>query len=122
GIRDRNVTGVQTCALPIFLDHVYKIQPNIIAITGDIVQTDATNLDEATLFTFFKALTDIAPTFAAFGNHDAASLQHNLLVRTMGAAGIVHLNDRAITYSYKGQPLTLMGLDDKMNKYFLVGD
>src|SRR5699024_10674309 len=85
-------------------------------------QTDATNLDEATLFTFFKALTDIAPTFAAFGNHDAASLQHNLLVRTMGAAGIVHLNDRAITYSYKGQPLTLMGLDDKMNKYFLVGD
>lgn len=104
------------------LDHVYKIQPNIIAITGDIVQTDATNLDEATLFTFFKALTDIAPTFATFGNHDAASLQHNLLVRTMGAAGIVHLNDRAITYTYKGQPLTLMGLDDKMNKYFLVGD
>src|SRR5699024_12467432 len=45
-----------------------------------------------------------------------------LLVRIMGAAGIVHLNDRAITYSYKGQPLTLMGLDDKMNKYFLVGD
>ncbi|MGY0836143.1 metallophosphoesterase [Aerococcus urinaeequi] len=104
------------------LDHVYNIQPNIIAITGDIVQTDASDLDEATLFTFFKALTDIAPTFATFGNHDAASLQHNLLVRTMGAAGIVHLNDRAITYNYRGQSLTLMGLDDKMNKYFLVGD
>jgi predicted MPP superfamily phosphohydrolase len=112
----------QKVDLNAILDHVYQMQPNIIAITGDIIQTDAAQLDEATLFTFFKALTDIAPTFATFGNHDAVSLQHNLLVRTMGAAGIVHLNDRAITYTYKGQPLTLIGLDDKMNKYFLTGD
>lgn len=112
----------QRVDLNAILDRVYDMQPNIIAITGDIVQTDATNLDEATLFTFFKALTDIAPTFATFGNHDAVSLQHNLLVRTMASAGIVHLNDRAITYTYKGQPLTLMGLDDKKNKYFLTGD
>lgn len=104
------------------IDQVADIQPNIIALTGDIIESDASGLDEATLFTFFRALTEIAPTFATMGNHDAVSLQRNMLVRTMAKSGVVYLNDRAVTYTYKGSPITLIGLDDKSNKYFLTGD
>jgi len=102
--------------------HVTEIQPDIIALSGDIIETDATGLEEAELYTFLHALTDIAPTFATFGNHDAVSLHQNMLIRAMAKAGVVHLNDRAITYTYKGQAITLMGLDDKANRHFLNGD
>lgn len=104
------------------VEQVYQIQPNIIALTGDIVETDATGLDEGELYSFFSALVEIAPTFAIFGNHDAVSLQHNLLTAAMSNAGVVHLNDRALTYTYRDQPITLIGLDDKANKHFLTGD
>ncbi|RPA60567.1 hypothetical protein EF384_05225 [Aerococcus agrisoli] len=101
---------------------VAEIQPDIIALSGDMIETDATGLEEAELYTFLRALTDIAPTFATFGNHDAVSLHQNMLIRAMAKAGVVHLNDRAITYTYKGQAITLMGLDDKANRHFLNGD
>src|SRR5207249_6707114 len=38
GIRDRNVTGVQTCALPIYLRFVVDDEPKIVQIARDYLQ------------------------------------------------------------------------------------
>jgi len=37
GIRDRDVTGVQTCALPICLTELGKTNPNVVALCADLI-------------------------------------------------------------------------------------
>src|SRR5699024_11862939 len=49
GIRDRNVTGVQTCALPILLDEAGRVE-SVIKIATDVTEQEKTIKDSTDEF------------------------------------------------------------------------
>ena len=72
GIRDYDVTGVQTCALPIFVDHV-ELEESLIKGLQKHVEMDAPEEDEVDLIAIQQAYdgeTADAPTASALDGNN----------------------------------------------------
>lgn len=85
-------------------------QPDIIVITGDLVDSRRTNMDIA--LNFVKAAVQIAPVYYVSGNHEASLSQYDTLKTGIEAAGAVVLEDRSVQLDRSGEAVTLMGLSD----------
>lgn len=85
-------------------------QPDIIAITGDLVDSRRTDMDIA--LDFVKAAVQIAPVYYVTGNHEASLSQYDTLKTGIEAAGAVVLEDRLVQLDRGGEAVTLMGLSD----------
>lgn len=85
-------------------------QPDIIAITGDLVDSRRTDMDIA--LDFVKAAVQIAPVYYVTGNHEASLSQYDTLKTGIEAAGAVVLEDRSVQLDRGGEAVTLMGLSD----------
>ncbi|AMB99180.1 hypothetical protein AWM75_03790 [Aerococcus urinaehominis] len=103
------------------IDQVAQARPDLIFMTGDIIQGDQV-FDEKELFNFAKALVDLAPVFAVYGNHEAGSALARRMESVLSAAGVTFLNDQAVSLEFAGDPITIMGLLEKPNRRFLQGD
>lgn len=85
-------------------------QPDIIVITGDLVDSRRTDMDIA--LNFVKAAVQIAPVYYVSGNHEASLSQYDTLKTGIEAAGAVVLEDRSVQLDRSGEAVTLMGLSD----------
>ena len=104
------MTGVQTCALPIF-DILKAESPNIIAITGDLIDSNHTNLEVA--LSFAQQAVKIAPCYFVTGNHEAwVGSQYEELKTSLENAGVTVLQDEAIELNYGDECIQLIGLND----------
>lgn len=90
---------------------IKKEHPNMIAITGDLVDSNKTNIDTATALV--HKLMQIAPCYYVTGNHEAwirskfSELEEKLLDEN------VHiLHDQVIKLEKGGQTVQIAGLDD----------
>src|SRR5699024_12082280 len=108
GIRDRNVTGVQTCALPILIgdlhDHEFgeenqklaekisEIEPDLILMDGDMLNSDSESARVPV--TLIQKLKDVAPIYYALGNHeeDYIARGNEDLIQELTNAGAVVLD------------------------------
>ena len=103
------------------LDMLRETEPDIIAITGDIIDSSNTNIDIALQFT--KAAMEIAPCYYVTGNHEARISKYDELKAGMEAAGVVVLEDEKTKISLEGGEITLIGVNDPSYQTdYLFGD
>ena len=85
-------------------------RPDIIVITGDLI--DANHTDAGIALCFAQESVRIAPTYYVTGNHEAASPQYDTLKAGLEEAGVIVLEDEAISLERNGETITLLGLGD----------
>lgn len=84
--------------------------PDIIVITGDLVDSGHTDIDIA--ISFAEEAARIAPVYYVTGNHEARLSQYDRLRNGLEAAGVSMLEDRAVELERDGEKITLVGLSD----------
>ena len=87
-----------------------ECEPNIIVITGDLVDAEHTDIDVA--LDFAKEAVQIADTYYVTGNHEASLSQYDELKAELENTGVVVLEDKAMQLEYNGDDITLIGLSD----------
>ena len=96
-------------------------KPDIIAITGDIVDSRNTDIDTALLFA--KEAVKIAPCYFVTGNHEARVLEYTALKENLTELGIVVLEDERIEIEKSGETISFLGVDDPcFQADYLFGD
>jgi len=82
-------------------------EPDIIAITGDIISTRTTPIEESGVFEFIQRIVQIAPVFYVDGNHEHSNSN---LFDYFRQNGVIILADESITVSVNGRNVTLIGM------------
>ena len=86
-------------------------QPDIIAITGDLI--DSRHTDVETVARFVEQAVQIAPVYYVTGNHESRIPQaFAQLEERMTAAGAQILRNQSLYWEREGQRVQLIGLDD----------
>ncbi len=85
-------------------------EPDIIAITGDLVDSNRTDIGVA--LDFVGEAVKIAPVCYVPGNHEAAITQYDTLKSGLEAAGVAVLEDKALRLERDGDKILLAGLKD----------
>lgn len=103
------------------LDMLRETEPDIIAITGDIIDSRNTNIDIALQFT--KAAMEIAPCYYVTGNHEARVSKYDELKEGLLEQGVVVLDDERIELELSGKTIALLGVNDpSFQTDYLFGD
>lgn len=92
------------------LQAISESTPNIIVITGDLIDMNHTNIDTA--LDFAKDAVQIAPVYYVNGNHEAALSQYDELKAGLKSVGVTVLENKAIQLEHNGSMVTLVGLSD----------
>lgn len=87
-----------------------ECQPDMIAITGDLI--DANHTDIETALAFANEAVKIAPVYYVSGNHEARCSEYDTLKTGLEAAGITVLEDEAVYLERDGKTIVLLGLAD----------
>lgn len=86
-------------------------RPDIIVITGDLVDSSRANIDIA--MTFVKQAMKIAPCYYVTGNHEAwIGKTYMELENQLVKAGVVVLHDEVISFFREDESIYIIGLDD----------
>lgn len=99
---------------------VTKQRPNLIVITGDLV--DGNHYNEAPAIELVKGLSTLAPVYICLGNHEAwAGVDDSPsgFLEKLQAAGGTILRGESVTVNHNGDSVLLGGIDDP---YFSHGD
>lgn len=95
-----------------------KAEPDIIVVTGDLV--DSRKTDFGIALRFLQRAVQIAPCYYVTGNHEARlTKEFPAFERDLTLAGVKVLRNEAVKLQRGGQYLTLIGLDDPN---FMRGD
>jgi len=94
------------------IDAVKKSQPDIIVITGDLLDSRAENIDAA--MGFARAAVDIAPTYFITGNHEAASDQYQLLKNQLTEIGVIIVDNQQVFIEQGDARISLVGVADPL--------
>ena len=93
------------------IDILEAESPNIIAITGDLIDSNHKNLEVA--LSFAQKAVKIAPCYFVTGNHEAwIGSQYEELKTSLQNTGITVLQDEAIELNYGDVCIQLIGLND----------
>ena len=87
-----------------------ECKPNIIVVTGDLVDAEHTDIDVA--LDFAKEAAQIAGTYYVTGNHEGSLSQYDELKTGLESMGVVVLEDTSMQLEYNGEKVTLIGLSD----------
>lgn len=85
-------------------------KPDMIVITGDLVDSRNTNFPVAERFAAKAA--KIAPTYYITGNHEARLPEYPELEQSLIRGGVTVLNNEAVWIERKGEKIQLIGLQD----------
>ena len=103
------------------LNMLRDADPDIIAITGDLIDSRNTDIDVA--LRFVQEAVKIAPCYYVTGNHEARVEEYSRLKSGMAAAGITILEDTATEITINGDTITLIGVNDpSFQTDYLFGD
>lgn len=90
---------------------IEKEKPDIIAITGDLVDSSRTDIEIAEKLV--QKLVEIAPCYYVTGNHEAwIGEQYQELEKKLLNEGVVILHDRSEQLTKNNETIQLAGLDD----------
>lgn len=93
------------------LSVIEKERPDIIAVTGDLVDSERTDMEVADCLV--NKLTEIAPCYYVTGNHEAwIGKQYQELEEKLSDAGVVILHDRVVNLTKGDETIQIAGLDD----------
>ena len=87
-----------------------EAKPDIIAITGDLVDCRRTDMEVALQFT--GAAMEIAPCYYVTGNHEARIAEYDELKERLTEQGVIVLEDARINLEQSGETIVLLGVND----------
>lgn len=85
-------------------------KPDVIAITGDIVDRSRTNVEIA--IAFAREATKIAPCYYVSGNHESAIPNYDQLEKGLIEAGVTVLNNSKVEIKRGSSKIIIMGICD----------
>lgn len=88
---------------------VEKLEPDLIAITGDLVESRE---QLAMVPALARGLAEIAPTYYVTGNHEWAAKVVPDILTLLQENGVITLSNETVTLEKDGQHLFLMGIND----------
>lgn len=94
----------------VLLQLLSDCQPDIIVITGDLIDTNHTDVNVA--LTFIQKSIKIAPTYYVSGNHEASSSEYDALKAGLESAGVTVLEDEITYLEREEETIALLGLAD----------
>ena len=98
-----------------------QINPDIIVVTGDLIDSRQTDLDIALEFAWQAG--KIARVYYVSGNHEARVPEYEDLKTGLVKAGVVILENQKVQITREGESITLMGIDDpSFQEDYLFGD
>ena len=98
-----------------------QINPDIIVVTGDLIDSRQTDLDIALEFAWQAG--KIARVYYVSGNHEARVPEYEDLKIGLVKAGVVILENQKVQITREGESITLMGIDDpSFQGDYLFGD
>jgi predicted MPP superfamily phosphohydrolase len=103
------------------LNMIKDAKPDIIAITGDMIDSYNTNIDIA--LRFAREAVKIAPCFYVTGNHEARISEYDYLITGLEEIGVIVLDNDKIELEDSGESITLLGVKDpSFQSDYLFGD
>ena len=92
------------------IDEIRKQKPDIIVITGDLIDSRKTDIEIA--INFIQKIKDIAPVYFISGNHEARIRNYDKLKNEMIDNGVIILDNKTEIIEFKNSKLNLLGIDD----------
>jgi predicted MPP superfamily phosphohydrolase len=92
------------------LDMLREAEPDMIAITGDLIDSRKTNI--AVALAFAEEAVRIAPCYYVSGNHEARVPEYRELKAGLEAAGVTVLDDARVEIEISGKSITIIGVND----------
>lgn len=92
------------------LDMLREAEPDMIAITGDLIDSRKTNT--AVALAFAEEAVRIAPCYYVSGNHEARVPEYRELKAGLEAAGVTVLDDARVEIEISGKSITIIGVND----------
>ena len=79
----------------VLLKKIVEVEPDIICLAGDFIDEDNTPADNNEFLLLLSNLTELAPVYYSFGNHDLNYLENNFsdLVERMENTGCIILDE-----------------------------
>ncbi len=87
-----------------------ETKPDMIAMTGDLIDSRRTNVD--IVLQFAKKAVQIAPCYYVTGNHEARVSEYDELKNGLTELGVTVLEDTRVDVEQNGEILTLIGIND----------
>ncbi len=96
------------------LEQIAGLEPDLIAITGDLVDQ---TLQLENIPALARGLAAIAPTYYVTGNHEWGIRQAAEVKLLLEQNGVTPLSNQAVTLEREGQTILLVGVDDPNGPY-----
>lgn len=95
------------------VDRIRECEPDIIVLTGDLVDSNHTNVDRAVQFV--NEIVKICPVYYVTGNHEywLEKSEYDELMDGLVSAGVVILDNQVVEISRGDAKFRLVGLDDR---------
>ena len=106
------------------IDAAITLKPDVICLTGDYITGEVNQPEEYARI--LRKLSQTAPCFASFGNHDGGRGEirrggfrgPKAVNDILTAAGITTLFNRGVDWRWEGHSIRFIGLADLWSKYF----
>lgn len=92
------------------LEKIEKLSPDIIVITGDLIDRRRYNLDKA--MDFINGAIEIAPIYYVSGNHEAWSGKYSEIKDGLIGAGVNIMDDTKLEFTKENSTIYLLGVSD----------
>ena len=92
------------------LKKIKKAEPDIIVITGDLVDSDRT--DTSSALGFIEKALEIAPCYFVGGNHEGRINAEDSFYGELVSLGVTILDDTSTEIAIDGEKITLYGVHD----------
>lgn len=95
------------------VDRIRECEPDMIVLTGDLVDSNHTNVDRAVQFV--DEIVKICPVYYVTGNHEywLEKSEYDELMDGLVSAGMVILDNQVVEISRGDAKFRLVGLDDR---------
>ena len=103
------------------LELLSEVEPHIIVLTGDLIDSRQTDIEIA--LDFAGKAAQIAPVYYVSGNHEARVPVYEELKMVLTEAGVTVLENQKVQITRDGESITLMGIQDpNFRTDYLFGD
>ena len=95
------------------VDKIRECEPDMIVLTGDLVDSNHINVDRAVQFV--DEIVKICPVYYVTGNHEywLDTSEYENLMDGLASAGVIILDDQVVEISRGDAKFRLVGLDDR---------
>ena len=92
------------------VEKIKKSKPNIIVLSGDLIDSNKTNIDIA--ISFIKKINNIAPIYYVTGNHEAKISNYEELKNKLEKNKVIILDDKLEIIKKDKSMINIIGIDD----------